>query len=73
MSLIIYVVHPIERSITYEMCLKEGSGLVISLDKNLPPGKVERTIESSLCHRGDNLSYGKVLELLLKADKVITL
>jgi len=73
MSSIIYVVHPIERSIAYEMCLKEGSGLVVSLDKNLPPGKVERVIEPSLFRRDDKLSYGQVLELLLKADKVITL
>ena len=73
MSSIVYVVHPMERSIAYSMCLEEGSGLVVLLDKTLPPGKVERTTEPSLFRRDENLSYGQVLELLLKAEKVITL
>ena len=73
MSSIVYVVHPEERSIAHSMCLKAGSGLVVSLDKTLPPGKVEKTVESSRFQQNENLSYGQVLELLLKADKVIAL
>jgi len=73
MSSIVYVVHPMERSIAHSMCLKAGSGLVVSLDKTLPPGKVERSLEPSRFRQNENLSYGQVLELLLEADKVIAL
>jgi hypothetical protein len=73
MSSIVYVVHPRERSIARSICLEQGSGLVVSLDKTLLPGKVERIIEPSLVRRDEGLSYGQVLELLLKAEKVIAL
>jgi len=73
MSSIVYVVHSIERSIARSICLEQGSGLVVSLDKILPPGKVERITEPSLVRRDEGFSYGQVLELLLKAEKVITL
>lgn len=73
MSSIVYVIRPSEQSIARSVCIKEGSGVVLSLDNTLPPGKVEETVEPSLVQRDEKLSYDQVLTLLLKADKVITL
>ena len=73
MSLIVYVVRPSGQSIARSVCLREGSGVVLSLDDTLPPGKVEGTVKPSLVQRDAKLSYDQVLTLLLKADKVITL
>jgi hypothetical protein len=73
MSSIVYVVHPLEQSIARSMCLEEGSGLVVSLNTTLPPGKIERAVEPSRFQQDENLSYGQVLQLLLKAEKVIAL
>ncbi|GKS63420.1 hypothetical protein YTPLAS72_07240 [Nitrospira sp.] len=73
MSSIVYVIHPLERSIAYSICLEQGSGLVVSLDKTLPPGKVERISEPSQIRRDEGLTYEQVLEILLKAEKVIAL
>lgn len=73
MSSIVYVVRPSEQSIARSVCLKEGSGIVLSLDRVLPPGKIEKTVKLSSVQREEKLSYDQVLTLLLKADKVITL
>ncbi len=70
---IVYVYHPSSQTIARSVCLQEGSGLVLSLDDTLPPGKVERTAEPSLLQLEEKLSYDQVLSLLLEADKVITL
>lgn len=73
MSSVVYVIRPSEQSIARSVCIKEGSGIVLSLDNTLPPGKVEGTVDSSLVLRDEKLSYDQVLALVLKADKVITL
>lgn len=73
MSSIVYVIRPSGQSIARSVCIKQGSGMVLSLDNTLPPGKVEGTVEPSLVQRNEKLSYDQVLTLLLKADKVITL
>lgn len=73
MSSIVYIVRPSEQSIARSVCLKEGSGMVLSLDRALPLGKVERTVKLSPIQRDEKLSYDQVLGLLLQADKVITL
>lgn len=73
MSMIVYVVRPPGQSIAHSVCLREDAGVVLSLDKTLPPGKVEKTVKPSLVQRDEKLSYDQVLTLLLKADKVITL
>lgn len=73
MSSIVYVIRPSEQSIARSVCLKEGSGVVLSLDNALPPGKVEETVKLSPVQRDEKLSYDQVLTLLLRADKVITL
>ncbi len=73
MCLIVYVYHPSSKTTARSVCLQKGSGLVLSLDNTLPPGKVERTAEPSLLKLEEKLSYDQVLSLLLEADKVITL
>jgi len=73
MSSIVYVVHPLKRSIARSICLEEATGLVLSLDKTFPPGKIEQISESSPLRRDEGLSYGQVLEVLIKAEKVIAL
>lgn len=73
MSSIVYVIRPSEQSIARSVCLKEGSGVVLSLDNALSPGKVEETVKLSPVQQGEKLSYDQVLTLLLRADKVITL
>lgn len=59
--------------IARSVCLKEDSGLVLSLDHTLPPGKVESTTNTLPLQVEENLSYEQVLMVLLKANKVITL
>ena len=70
---IVYVFHPSSQTIARSVCLEEGTGLVLSLDNTLPPGKVESTTKPSLLQVDEKLSYDQVLTQLLKADKVITL
>lgn len=69
----IYVYHPSSQTIARSVCLQKGSGLVLSLDDTLPPGKVESIAEPSLLKLEEKLSYDQVLTLLLEANKVITL
>jgi hypothetical protein len=52
--------------------MKNGSGVVLSLDDPLPE-KADGSAKSSYRLGGEKLSYAQLLELLLKADKVITL
>jgi len=73
MSLIVYLSRPSSPLIARSVCLKKDSGLVLSLDNTLPPGKIESTTTVSPLRLKENLSYDQVLMVLLKADKVITL
>ncbi len=73
MSLTVYIARPSSPLIARSVCLKEDSGLVLSLDNTLPPGKVVSTTRVSPLQLEENLSYDQVLMVLLKADKVITL
>ncbi len=73
MSLTVYISRPSSPLIARSVCLKKDSGLVLSLDNTLPPGKIESTTTVSPPQLEENLSYDQVLMLLLKADKVITL
>lgn len=59
--------------IARSICLKEDSGLVLSLDNTLPPGRIESATSVSPLQLEEKLSYDQVLMVLLKADKVITL
>lgn len=60
MNSLVYVLRDSKQSIARSVCMKEGSGVVLSL----VPGKADGSVKPS---------YTQVLELLLKADKVITL
>jgi hypothetical protein len=62
-----------EQSTARSVCLKGGTGVVLSLGNTFPPGKVEKAIELSPVQQDEKLSYDQILALLLKADKVITL
>jgi hypothetical protein len=70
---IVYISRPSSQTIARSVCLQEDSGLVLSLDNTLPPGKVESTTKVSPLQLEEKLSYDRVLIVLLKADKVITL
>jgi len=73
MSLIVYISRPSSQMIARSVCLKDDSGLVLSLDNTVPPGRVERTTNVLPLQVEENLSYDQVLMVLLKANKVITL
>jgi len=72
MSLIVYISRPSSQMIARSVCLKDDSGLVLSLD-NTVPGRVESTTNVLPLQVEENLSYDQVLMVLLKANKVITL
>lgn len=70
---IVYLIRPSEQSIARSVCLKDASGMALSLADTHPPGKVHDLGEQSSYQRDEPLSYDQVLSLLLTADKIITL
>lgn len=70
---IVYLIRPSEQSIARSVCLKDASGVALSLGDTHPPGKVHDLREQSSYQRDETLSYDQVLSLLLTADKIITL
>ncbi len=73
MAPILYVIRPSEPSIARSVCLKQRSGVVLSLDSTPHPGRIESTTAEVSLDREEKLSYEQVLALLLKAEKVIAL
>lgn len=65
MGSIVYLVRPSEESIARSLCLKEGTGVVVALDTVPPEAPVHSNVE--------RLSYDQMMEVLLKAEKVIAL
>lgn len=65
MGSIVYLIRPSEESIARSLCLKEGTGVVVALDTMLPEAPVHSNME--------RLSYEQMVEVLLKAEKVIAL
>lgn len=70
---VVYVVRSPIHALSPALFSENGSGLVLSLEDRLLPGKVLRTANDAQIQKGAHLTYEQVLAIVLASKKVVTL
>jgi hypothetical protein len=73
MPSVVYVVRSPIHTLSPALFSENGSGVVLSLEDPLLPGKVLRTANDTRIQEGAHLSYEQVLAIVLDSKKVMTL
>ena len=73
MPSVVYVVRSPIHTLSPALFSENGSGMVLSLEDPLLPGKVLRTANDTLIQEGAHLSYEQMLAIVLDSKKVMTL
>ena len=73
MPSVVYVVRSPLHTLSHALFPGGSSGVVLSLEDPLLPGKVLRVTNTSRLTEGERLSYEQVLAIVLESKKVMTL
>jgi len=71
--MMVYMLRSVSEGVSPSLYVPEDSSLVIDIGSTVQPGMVVSTNGVQSCEVGKLLSYKQLLEVLLAADKVITL
>ncbi len=73
MTAVVYVVRSPLHTLSHALFSVDDSVVVLSLEDPLLPGKILSATNSAGLAEGEQLSYERVLAIILESDKVMTL